>query len=109
MAPSLLRHAAMVCANAHRGLPQSFANGRSVAMPDGAARQRVAARAQHFAAVAARLDGRGGTTDWTGLRAARILPAAVPTTGNLTILEDDPYWRAEPLSQRLSAAGGAGQ
>ena len=109
MAPSLLRHAAMVCANAGRGLPQSFANGDRVRMPDGDSRERFAARAQHFAAVAARLDGHmAGKVDWAGLRAARVLPAAAPTTGNLTVLEDNPYWRAERLPPRLFVGRGVG-
>ena len=109
MARSLLRHAAMVCTNACRGLPQSFADGRRVTMPDDAARRRFAARAQHFAAAAAGLDGGpSGATGWHSWRVARVLPAAAPTTGNLNVLEDDPYWRAERETLKLRRAGQAG-
>ncbi len=96
----LLRHAALVCENAARGLPVRFANGRPVARPDQPAKLAFAARARKFTATAARLDGRSSRVI-PFVRPARCLPGALPTTGTLTASENS----AQRLALLQAVAG----
>ncbi|MCH8110644.1 MAG: hypothetical protein IH905_01605 [Proteobacteria bacterium] len=103
MLTSLLRHAAMVCHNARHGLPERFADGTSVAMPDAETRAAFARRAARYTTVANRLERRTlPPADNERVRVPRRLPAAVPTTGTLTALEVHPRFGRNPNSQALA-------
>lgn len=100
---SLLRHAAMVCDNARHGLPESFANGAAVPMPDAEARAAFARRARRYTAVANRLEKLGLVgTEESGAPTPRRLPAALPTTGTLTALENHPRFGRGTNPQALA-------
>ena len=102
MLTSLLRHAAMVCENARHGLPERFANGAAVPMPDAEARAAFARRAARYWAVANQLEKRTPErADDEQVRVPRRLPAAVPTTGTLTALEIHPRFGRNPTPQAL--------
>ena len=97
MLTPLLRHAAMVCDNARHGLPERFANGAAVAMPDAETRAAFARRAARYTTVANRLERRTlPPADNERVRAPRRLPAATPTTGTLTALEIHPRFGRNP-------------
>lgn len=112
MFTSLLRHAAMVCENARHGLPDRFANGTAIPMPDAETRAAFARRAERYTAVANRLGKR--TLVRAGdqpVRLPRSLPSAVPTTGTLTALETHPRFGRNshfhmPLEQKSGAPAG---
>ncbi len=99
MSTTLLRHAAMVCNQARRGLPDRFANGTPIPMPDGETRKVFALRAARYTAAANRIEGRARAHVEAGsVRVPRHLPAAAPTTGTLTALEMHPrFGRRRPL------------
>ena len=100
MFTSLLRHAAMVCDNARHGLPERFANGAAVPMPDAETRAAFARRAARYWAVANRLEKRTlAPVEGERVRVPRRLPAAVPTTGTLTALEVHPRFGRNPTPQ----------
>ncbi len=100
MVTSLLRHAAMVCDNARHGLPERFANGVAVPMPDAETRAAFSRRAARFTKMANRLEKRTPPRpDEERVRVPRRLPAALPTTGTLTALEVHPRFGRNPHSQ----------
>lgn len=106
MSTSLLRHAAMVCGNARLGLPERFANGAAVPMPDAEAQTAFARRAARYTAVANRLEKRTPARAYDErVWVPRRLPAPVPTTGTLTALEVHPRFgrNANPhaLAERI--------
>lgn len=102
MSTSLLRHAAMVCDNARHGLPERFANGAAVPMPDAETRAAFARRAGRYWAVANRLEKRTlARANDERVRVPRRLPAAAPTTGTLTALEVHPRFGRNPTRQAL--------
>ena len=74
-----LRHAAIVCENAARGLPIQFANGRPLQMPNSKSQAEFVRRARHYRRVADRIDGDTGR--FVDQHAPRILPAASSSTG----------------------------
>ena len=104
MSTSLLRHAAMVCNHARIGLPERLADGTPVAMPDAEARKAFAVRAARYTAVANRIEGRRRIyAEAENVRTPRHLPAASPTTGTLTALDEHPrFGRRRPSPKTLA-------